>query len=419
MSSADTAQQPAASDAAQGNQPQIIVLIDKYQTLSRLYDYSLVNKSVSASLNWYNYAKGFTLLKKPMELSESTIGLVAQPIYNACEPMLKQVDKFSVDKLDKIETNVNKATEYVNNAVTAPVRDYAIGKISTVDASIDNVLEFGHGKIQGTKIAELVNRSEALAESIVDTVLPAQNNDTPQESDMFNVERRFPVLYKLRNRVNYESVKHIPANSYQGVAQTAAVKQIASTVESLEQTFKELKGMSVQEIKDDVFSKKTIDKIFNYLDATVEAVGSLSVWIKQFSPDIDFATRTKELTAYVTESRNRILQIVDQNEKLRKFKEESTRILEKTGTILKDQIEATSNKLKNSDYAIVKQTVTYIESTIQTIREKGLLRFNEVIEYLEQKYNSSSPAASSSSSSSSSTAPATSSTPTEEPEEEQ
>ncbi|GAM17102.1 hypothetical protein SAMD00019534_002770 [Acytostelium subglobosum LB1] len=371
----------AASSQQQPQQQQndpnsnVTALIDKYQTLSRLYDYSLVNSAVNSSLNLYNYAKSYTLLRMPMELSETTIGIVAKPIYSTCEPVLNYADRFSVDKLDKLETTVKKATEYVNE-VTHPARDYAITKvtetINTVDVTLDNVLEYGHKQLQGSPLADLVDKSETVAESIVDTILPPptdQKDQKPEDdSQLYHLEKRFPVLHMIRSRVNYESVKQIPKNTYNGISSMAQVKPINVIIDLLESTSNKIRNMTMSDVKEEV-SKKTIEQLYVYLDSTAATIGSFALWVRRANPS-DALNKIMELTEMIKASKEAVLQIADKDERIHKFKEDCSNIIQKASAILREQVDNGFVKIeewKRSDYSVLRHTIYMIENAVQNI----------------------------------------------------
>ncbi|EFA74968.1 hypothetical protein PPL_12002 [Heterostelium album PN500] len=428
MSSTEEPQQQSGDQPTTVNSSEKYKLLEKYKTLSRLYDYSLVSTTVNSSFDLYNYAKSYSLLRMPMELSEATVSLVSKPILDVCDPLISRADDYTADKIDKLESTAVRTKELVISTVT-PYKESAINTltktVSKVDSTLETFIEFGEEKISGTPLQELIAKSatqiESIADNVVDTILPpASDEPTSDPSEMYNLEKRFPVIYKIRTRVNTESVKGIPSNTYQGITKYTTVKPISYLVDKIHAAADKISSMNLSDVKDEV-SKKTIDQIYQYLDTTAASVGNFSLWVHRFDPN-EILISITELTNMIKESKNQILNMDDQKQKVQKFKDDCAKILSKTGQILQQQIDSGKAKVeewKKSDLTIVKTTIVMVEQAVHNILlviPNILLYPAELIEYANNSYkeNTNNSSSSTPNNESTNSTPNNESSPTQE-----
>ncbi|EGG14689.1 hypothetical protein DFA_10947 [Cavenderia fasciculata] len=383
----------SSSNPSPSSAPSDVVTVGKYATLSRIYDYSLVQGTVDRTFNLYNYAKQYSLLKTPIALTEQVVTTIGKPILDKCDPLLQSVDQFGVKKLDQIESTVSRASE--------GTKDTFYNAVSSVDGVLDRVLDYGSEKIQGTQVNDLVQKTVGIADSVVDTVLPPPTNeDLDNETEMYHLEKRCKLFLKLRKRINKESLMNVPSNSYNHVVQISKTKPLSATVDLLMETAQKLQDMTFSVSLKGASLQSAIDNVYKGLNTLSASVGSFTIWVSRFDTTEVYAS-LEELSKMVRASKDDVANMVDENEKVKKLKNDTVEVFRHVAHILQQQIDnglAKYEDLKKPD-SMFKNSIYMLESAAQSI-------ITVAKEFVPSIRLNSAPTSSSSTATSSSSTPA-------------
>jgi len=345
---------------------------DENQLVDRVFSYSLVAYVSDTLKNCYSYAKhSNNYVKAGLEAAEG----YSQPVlwkleeYShqpTIESFLHKVDQYGCKQLDKIESGGKQLKE-----------TYEIIRPKTIQS-----LETVANKIHGTPVEMVLLKTVDVVDAVVDSLLPPDPEESAEVSmiptnDPNLLDRTSPLIKKLRNRVSKDSIKRLPAQTYQvskdfifrntdavphlnyciGVLSTAAHK-----IHNASSNTRTAAKQGVQ--KGTSLSKASMDYIYTSLHHMVGALTSLVVLAKKLDP-IEAKATVEELTVMIQRSREGISH-KGKNAAAR-LKEDISHILQKAGDLLSQQVAAGYTRVHTSDSAAIRKSVETIENIVLRI----------------------------------------------------
>jgi len=254
-----------------------------------------------------------------------------------------------------------------------PVKSIATYSINTFDTTLDSVINFGVEKVPHPQIVDkVVKQTISTLDTIVDSVLPpAENEDLDKLSDneLYQLEKRAKFLLKLRKRLNSESIRSIPQNSY-----SALVKSSKENLPNTKEYYDKINGMvlaiqTAASDKKNKLSQTAIDQLYSSLDTLVATIGSFTIWVRKVDP-MEALISIQELAKMVRESKEKVFNAATQNEKVEVFKQDCARIINRSREMVQEQLDIIRNKadeLKSSDVPIVSETMKGLEAIYKSI----------------------------------------------------
>ncbi|KAN0032177.1 hypothetical protein ACTFIV_006054 [Dictyostelium citrinum] len=354
------------------------VWLDKYSTLSRVYNYGFVNGSIEKGKEWYNYIKDSnSYVKSTLEFGENGVVAVGKPLLAQLEQydsIVKKVDEYGNTGLDILEKKVESIKETGENL--ANKADSAADGLISVSANYTPSL-----------VINLVQKTNNMIDSLIDSLLPPKDDDKVNEmsdEEKFQLEKRMKFLLKLRKRLNTQSVLEIPSNSIHLVSGYSG-KSYSQAMDNISQLSNSISKITVN----NKFSKVFIDQIYHYADILVGQVAAVSVWFKEINVS-ETLISLGELSKMVNESKNQVLEITDPHEKVEKLKKDFSKILKSCLDILHSQMEGGKDKLESfkesvSDHQYFVASFSLLESSLNKIS----LTLKNYSDSLEEKPSSS------------------------------
>jgi len=333
----------------------------RFVFFSRFSRYPLVHYLSETAKDYYFYAKESNIIvKKGLDTAES----ISQPIISKLDEYSRQplieniiysVDFYSCKQLDRVEN-------------TAQVL-----KGTTFD-TVEKVAE----KIHHTPVESLLIKTVDVVDNIVDSLLPPQDDEEP-DAEVLNdpnvVERTAPVFRKLTTRVSKDSIKRLPAQTYNevkdlvfrntetipqvqfciGLLSTASHK-VLDAKESTQQVAR--KGVK----KGAELSKASVDHIYHSLNHLMTVMTSLVAGVTNVNIN-DAKAALADVYALIQESKQNL--VVNNNT----VKEDISRILQTAGDILSQQLALGYNLVSHSDYASVRRAASTLELIVNRLLE--------------------------------------------------
>ncbi|KAF2076776.1 hypothetical protein CYY_001903 [Polysphondylium violaceum] len=253
-----------------------------------------------------------------------------------------------------------------------PVKSIATYSINTFDTTLDSVINFGVEKVPHPEIVDkVVKQTMSTLDTIVDSVLPPPQNedlDKLTDAELYQLEKRARFLLKLRKRLNSESIRSIPSNSYTALVKSS--KENLPTQEYLDKTNALI--LSIQNAASDKkqkLSQAAIEQLYSSFDTLVATLGSFSIWVKKVDPT-EVLVSIQELAKMVKESKERVMNAATQHERVEYFKQDCGKILNRSRELVIEQFEqlkAKADQLRTSDIPIVSQTMKGLETIFLSI----------------------------------------------------
>jgi len=244
-------------------------------------------------------------------------------------------------------------------------------------------------KIHGTTVETVLFKTVGAVDVVVDSLLPADpaqpEDDTHATTDDPNIiDKTSPVIHKLKTRVSKDSIKHLPVQTYTvtkdiifrnadanpqihyciGVLSTAAhrVHNVSTKTEAVARN-----GIH----KGAELSKTSVDYVYQSMHNMVNALTSLVVLMKKLDP-IEGKQTVAELTAMIQSSKEDFYTKYGDfstygKEKATRLKEDISRILQKSGDLLSQQVAAGYERAHSTDITAVRKSVETIESIVLRI----------------------------------------------------
>jgi len=341
--------------------------------VQRVFSYSLVDYASSSLLFLYDQAKQSNyLVKAGIETAESYSLPILHKLSTyshqpTIENLLHKVDQYGCRQLDKIENGGKQIKD-----------TYNVIKPKTIQS-----LETVANKIHGTPVETALFKTVDVVDVVVDSLLPPD----PAEPITVNlvvdpnvIDKTAPVITKLRNRVNPHSIARLPVQTYTvtkdiifrnadaipqlhyciGVLSTAAhrVRDVSANTRAVAKT-------SIQ--KGATASKASVDYVYNSLTTMVQHLTSIVVLVKKLDPTEARAT-VEELTLMIQHSKEELSQKYGRDTAAR-LKEDISRILQKAGDLLSQQVAAGYTRVHSTDNAAIRKSVETIEGIVLRIVE--------------------------------------------------
>jgi len=367
---------PYGHPSNEGEGQQYLLDEDQNKLVERVLSYSLVNYFTSSLLAGYSYAKHCnSFVKAGLETAE----YYSQPLLHKLdeyshqppmESLLHRVDQYGCRQLDKIESRGKHLKE-----------TYEVIKPKTIQ-SLENVAN----KIHGTPVETALLKTVGVVDVVVDSLLPPDPSEhAPEEStasdDQTIIDRTAPVINKLKSRINKDSLKRLPSQTYAvskdfifrnadaipqlhycvGMLSTAAhrVHDVSANTQAAARTGLQ-KGTKV--------SKATVEYAYNSLHNMTHHLATLVEMVKKLDPEEAKAT-VAELTNLILQSKDELLLNSRKKVSAARLKEDISRILQKAGDLLSQQVAAGYNRVHTSDNAAIRKSVETIETIVGRVVE--------------------------------------------------
>ncbi|KAM9953392.1 hypothetical protein ACTFIW_006744 [Dictyostelium discoideum] len=355
------------------------VWLDKYSTLSRVYNYGFVNGSIEKGKEWYNYIKDSnSYVKSTLEFGENGVVAVGRPLLDKLEQydvIVKKVDEYGNTGLDILEKRVESIKETGENL--ANKADSAADGLISVSASYTP-----------NAVISLVQKTNNMIDSLIDSLLPPKDDDQVNEmsdEEKFQLEKRMKFLLKLRKRLNTQSILEIPSNSIHLVTGYSG-KSYSQAMDNISQLSNSISKITVNS----QFSKVFIDQIYHYTDILVGQVAAVSVWFREINIS-ETLISLGELSKMINESKNQVLELSDPQEKVDKLKKDLSKILKSCLDVLHNQMEGGKDKLESfkesvSDHQYFVASFSLLESSLNKLS----VTLKNYLDNLEEKSSSSS-----------------------------
>ncbi|KAK5582464.1 hypothetical protein RB653_004049 [Dictyostelium firmibasis] len=311
------------------------VWLDKYSTLSRVYNYGFVNGSIEKGKEWYNYIKDSnSYVKSTLEYGENGVVAVGKPILSQLEQydsIVKKVDEYGNSGLDILEKKVESIKGTSENLA------------NKADCAADGLIS-ASANYTPNVVINLVQKTNGMIDSLIESLLPPKDDDKVNEisdEEKFQLEKRMKFLLKLRKRLNTQTILEIPSNSihlvtgYSGKSYSQAMDMICQLSNSVSKITTNSK-----------FSQVFIDQIYLTVDNLVGQVAALSVWFKDINIS-ETLISLGELSKMVNESKNHVLELTDPQERVEKLKHDFSLILKSCLDVLHNQMEGGKDKLES------------------------------------------------------------------------
>ncbi|KAM9989866.1 hypothetical protein ACTFIY_005909 [Dictyostelium cf. discoideum] len=355
------------------------VWLDKYSTLSRVYNYGFVNGSIEKGKEWYNYIKDSnSYVKSTLEFGENGVVAVGRPLLDKLEQydvIVKKVDEYGNTGLDILEKRVESIKETGENLA------------NKADSAADGLISVSANYTPNAVIS-LVQKTNNMIDSLIDSLLPPKDDDKVNEmsdEEKFQLEKRMKFLLKLRKRLNTQSILEIPSNSIHLVTGYSG-KSYSQAMDNISQLSNSISKITVNS----QFSKVFIDQIYHYTDILVGQVAAVSVWFREINVS-ETLISLGELSKMINESKNQVLELSDPQEKVDKLKKDLSKILKSCLDVLHNQMEGGKDKLESfkesvSDHQYFVASFSLLESSLNKLS----VTLKNYLDNLEEKSSSSS-----------------------------
>ncbi|KAM9983176.1 hypothetical protein ACTFIZ_005782 [Dictyostelium cf. discoideum] len=353
------------------------VWLDKYSTLSRVYNYGFVNGSIEKGKEWYNYIKDSnSYVKSTLEFGENGVVAVGRPLLDKLEQydvIIKKVDEYGNTGLDILEKKVESIKETGENLA------------NKADSTADGLISVSANYTPNAVIS-LVQKTNNMIDSLIDSLLPPKDDDQVNEmsdEEKFQLEKRMKFLLKLRKRLNTQSILEIPSNSIHLVTGYSG-KSYSQAMDNISQLSNSISKITVNS----QFSKVFIDQIYHYTDILVGQVAAVSVWFREINVS-ETLISLGELSKMINESKNQVLELSDPHEKVDKLKKDLSKILKSCLDVLHNQMEGGKDKLESfkesvSDHQYFVASFSLLESSLNKLS----LTLKNYLDNLEEKSSS-------------------------------
>lgn len=344
------------------------------QLVQRVLSYSLVNYVSGTIKSSYSYVRDSNYIVKAGFLAAEN---TAQPFIHKLEEyshqpkiesLLHKVDQYGCRQLDKIESGGKQIKE-----------TYDAIKPKTIQ-SLENVAN----KIHGTTAETVLFKTVGVVDAVVDSLLPADpaaepEDDTQVAADDPNIiDKTTPVVNKLKHRVNKDSIIHLPYQTYTVskdiiFRNVDAVPQLHYCVGMLSTAAHRVRDASastqavarngIQKGAD--LSKASVDYVYQSLHHMVNQLTSLVVLVKKLDP-LEAKATLEELLVMIQNSKDTLSQKYGEDTAHR-LKEDISKILQRAGDLLSQQVAAGYTRVHSSDNAAIRKSVEKIESIVVRI----------------------------------------------------
>lgn len=359
--------------------------------VTRVFSYSLVNYFASTVQSYYGYAKqSNSYVKAGLETAESYTHPILHKLEEyshqpTIESLIHKVDQYGCKQLDKIEAGGKQIKD-----------TYEVIKPKTIQ-SLENVAN----KIHRTPVETALLKTVGVMDVVVDSLLPPDPAEPVEVAstgtdDPNIIDRTAPVIHKLKTRVNKESIKRLPSQTFTVskdiiFRNADAVPQLHYCIGVLSTTAHRVRDVSVNTSavarsgiqKGAEVSKASVEYVYNSLNAMVQHLTSIVVLVKKLDPTEARAT-VEELTVMIQHSKEELSQKYGRDTAAR-LKEDISRILQKAGDLLSQQVAAGYTRAHSTDNAAIRKSVEMIENLVLRILENFSNTFQNPEEQDEQQ----------------------------------
>lgn len=315
------------------------------QSLTRVWNYPLVQHLAGTAVGCYNYAKSYNAYS---ERVLATAELYSQPVLAAT---IQKIEEYS--HTPTVEALVTKA-----DALACHQLDRAEGTYTNIKEAAPKALQAAENLIQGTRAETVLVKTVHVLDSVVDALLPppptqsdkiegggeAEDEDviiedveeysddaseasgSGENSQGLIVGLAGPVLHKLRTRVSRDAVLRVPSNTYNQIrflADTYAevfpiLKNCLQTVDavqahlasarlSLQKNVEGLRNLelaqrSLRRISSSVHTLSTVIRKLDPVEARVSVV-ELAKMISRSKDEVTKAVKDMHLTESLKDKR--------------------------------------------------------------------------------------------------------------------